>query len=245
MSKKEADFIAKVNGSRENNTEALAEATSQLTESQMRDHLKELIAKSPSRQRARYNPDFSLTPEYEELVNTDTSNMRAKELKDHTTKLTAYKRAGGFSNEVRQAEIDKSLAMPISDVIKLRDSYIAQIQSLEAEMDSFSEAEAQAKVDEITEAFKERSKGLSRSARAGLQAEYEKECDEAEMELYTKPRNALAVKRYEAIELYKVYENRVKLYVSLNREAIAKQIERARDREITENLLALAEYMEG
>ena len=78
-----------------------------------------------------------------------------------------------------------------------------------------------------------------------LQAEYEKECNEAEMELYIKPRNLLAVKRAEAIERYKVYENRVKLYVDANREAIEKRLIEARNREIDENLLALAEYVEG
>lgn len=65
------------------------------------------------------------------------------------------------------------------------------------------------------------------------------------MELYIKPRNLLAVKRAEAIERYKVYENRVKLYVDANREAIEKRLTEARNREIDENLLALAEYVEG
>ena len=156
----------------------------------------------------------------------------------------AYQKYGSFTDKERQELIDHSLAIPLSESVKLRDSLLAEIKKLEAEMDSFSEDEAQARVDEITAEFKEKAKGLSRSAKAGLQDEYNTACDEAILALYTKPRNELAVKRYEAIEKYKVYENRIKLYVSCNRNAIKQRLDEARNREIDENILALAEYME-
>lgn len=136
--------------------------------------------------------------------------------------------------------------MPLSECIKIRDDLLKVIEDCEEKIDNFSMQDAQKEVDRITEDFTQRSVGLfGATARARLQADYDKACDKAEMDFYTKPRNLLAVKRAEAIERYKVYENRVKLYVSVNKEAIEKRLAEARNREIDENLLALAEYMEG
>lgn len=55
----------------------------------------------------------------------------------------------------------------------------------------------------------------------------------------------MKVKRAELIERLKVVDSRIKLYVSINKDAINRQIEKARDDEISQNLLALVEYMEG
>lgn len=190
------------------------------------------IEKSPSRKRARYTPNYTLTDEYKRMVEAGESTV-------------VYQKFGSYTDKRRQEEIDHSLEIPLSESIKLRDSLEAEIYKLEADMDNFSTKEAQDRVDQITQEYKVKARGKGTNARATLQAEYEKECNEAEMELYIKPRNLLAVKRAEAIERYKVYENRVKLYVEANREAIEKRLTEARNREIDENLLALAEYMEG
>lgn len=208
-----------------------AEAQAQLTPEEQKAQIMELLANSPSRQRARYTPDFTLTDEYKKMVENGESTIY-------------YQRNGSYTDEQRQEDIDKSLAISLSEAISIRDKYMEEIQKLEKQIDSFSEEKAQDKVDQLTAEYKQKAKGISGIAIAQLKAEYDKEVDKVELELYTKPRNILAIKRYEAIEKYKVYENRVKLYVSANREAIAKRIETARDNEIDENLLALAEYME-
>lgn len=227
----EDEFLAQVNGAGGDNTEAVQDATRQKTQEELRAEVAELVKNSPSRQRARFNPDFTLTDEYKRMVEAGESTI-------------AYQKYGSFTDKERQELIDHSLAIPLSESVKLRDSLLAEIKKLEADMDSFSVDEAQARVDEITAEFKKKAKGLSRSAKAGLQDEYNTACDEAILALYTKPRNELAVKRYEAIEKYKVYENRIKLYVSCNKNAIKQRLDEARNREIDENILALAEYME-
>ena len=227
----EDEFLAQVNGAGGDNTEAVQDATRQKTPEELRSEVAELVKNSPSRRRARFNPDFTLTDEYKRMVEAGESTI-------------AYQKYGSFTDKERQELIDHSLAIPLSESVKLRDSLLAEIKKLEADMDSFSVDEAQARVDEITEEFKKKAKGLSRSAKAGLQDEYNTACDEAILALYTKPRNELAVKRYEAIEKYKVYENRIRLYVSCNKNAIKQRLDEARNREIDENILALAEYME-
>ena len=226
-------------------TQEVADAQAQITPEQMREHLRELISKSPSRQRGRFTPDFSLTPEYEALVNTDTSNMSAREKEDHAGKLFRFKKFGTYTDEMRQAEIDNSLAIPLSEAIKLRDQYMEEVDKLEAEIDGFDISEIQEEADQISTEYGKRIKGANMHQRVKLQNELDDKINLLELEKIVKPQNALKVKRYEAIEKYKVYENRIKLYSSLNKEAIIRQIEVARDREIAENLLSLAEYVEG
>lgn len=222
----------------------VAEAQAQLTPAEMTERLGKLIAESPSRRRGRFTPDFSLTKEYEELSGVDTSKMSTKEAEEHAFKLMQIKRAGTFTDEQRQAEIDNSLSIPLSEAIKLRDQYKADIERTEAEMDSFDTSNFDRKAEALSVVYKQRTKGKSGMQLAHIQAEYDKEYDALKFEEYTKPYNSLAVKRHEAIEKYKVYEHRIQLYCSLNKEAIVRQIEKARDAEINENLLALAEYME-
>ena len=196
------------------------EAESQLTPAQMKEHLGKLIAESPSRQRGRFIPNFQLTKEYEELSGVDTSGMSDKQIEEHTTKLSKLKREGTYTDEMRQAEIDNSLAIPLSEVIRLRDKHKAEISRLEQEIDSFDISAVQAEADKIEAEFKQRMRGVNSHQRTILQAEYNKAIDSLELEHIHRPKNALKVARYEAIERYKVYENRVKLYVSLNKDAI-------------------------
>ena len=227
----EDEFLAQVNGAGGDNTEAVHEATRQKTPEELRSEVAELVKNSPSRRRARFNPDFTLTDEYKRMVEAGESTI-------------AYQKYGSFTDKERQELIDHSLAIPLSESVKLRDSLLAEIQSLEDQIDNYSKDEAQAEVDRITEEFKERAKGLSRSAKAQLKGEYDEAVDKVELDLLVKPKNDLKVKRYEAIEKYKVYENRIRLYVSCNRNAIKQRLDEARNREIDENILALAEYIE-
>lgn len=219
-------------------------AEAQLTPAEMKAQLGELIRNSPSRARGRFTPDFSLTPEVEELRNVDTSGMTNKQLEEHTTKLSKLKREGTYTDEMRQAEIDNSLAIPLSESIKLRDQYKAEIERLEAEMDTLDLSSVNAKAEALEQHYKSLLQGKRGMERASIQAEYDKEYDKLKLEEYTKPYNALAVERYVCLEKYKCYENRIRLYCSLNKEAIQRQIEVARDQEIAENLLSLAGYVE-
>ncbi len=220
-------------------------ATAQATKEELRAQLGQLIAESPSRQRALFIPDFTDTKEYRELLSVDTSSMSAREVEERNKKLTHIKRYGTFTDEQRQLEIDGSLAMPLSESFKALDKLGAEIEELEAKIRNFDTSTAQAKADELEAQLRKQGTGANRATRARLQAEYDKGVDEIEAEYITKPLNALKVQRYTLVEKYKVYDSRIKLYVSTNREAIDRAIAKARDEEITENLLALAEYMEG
>lgn len=228
----EADLVQAVKNGANKGVNLTTEEDKPVDKAELKNRIIEKIGSSPSRQRARYTPDYTLTDEYKRMVEAGESTI-------------VYQKFGSYTDKRRQEEIDHSLEIPLSESIKLRDSLEAEIYKLEADMDNFSTKEAQDRVDQITQEYKVKARGKGTNARATLQAEYEKECNEAEMELYIKPRNLLAVKRAEAIERYKVYENRVKLYVDANREAIEKRLIEARNREIDENLLALAEYVEG
>lgn len=221
------------------------EAEAQLTPAEMKAQLGELIRNSPSRQRGRYTPDYSLTEEYLELTDIDTSKLSDRQIEEHNAKLFRLKKFGTYTDEMRQTEIDNSLAIPLSEAIKLRDEYRAEVEKLEGEIDGFDISAVQAEADAIFADYKQRMKGCNSHQRARLQDDYNRAVSELEHRKIVLPKNDLKVARAEAVERYKVYDNRIKLYVSTNKEAIERQIERARDAEISENLLALAEYMEG
>lgn len=221
------------------------EAERQQTPAEQRAQLAKLINNSPSRMRGRFTPDFTLTPEYEELKGVDTSTMSDKQIEEHNTKLFMLKKYGTYTDVVRQREIDNSLAIPLSESIKLRDQYLAQIEKLEHDMDNFDVSSVNAKAEALEQRYRKMLQGKNGIERASIQAEYNKEYDKLKLEEYTKPYNDLAVARFEAIERYKVHTNRIRLYIFVNKDAIQRQLDKARDAEINENLLALAEYMEG
>lgn len=226
-------------------TEEVAEAEAQLTPAEMRERLSKLINESPSRARGRFTPDYSITKEYEELSGVDTSTMSAKEAEEHASKLFSLKKFGTYSQEQRQKDIDYTLNSPLSESFRLRAEYKAEIERLEKELDSFDISAVQAEADEITAEYKQRMAGANAHQRATLKANYEKAIDELEYKKIVLPKNELKVKRAELVERYKVADQRIQLYVSLNREAIERQIEVARDAEIAENLGSLVEWMEG
>ena len=226
-------------------TEESAQAQAQETAEEMREHLGKLIAESPSRQRMRYTPDYSLTPEYSELMAVDTSTMSAKEQEEHALKLSYLKRQGLYTEEQRQKDIDYTLNSPLSESFKMRDECKAEIERLEREIESFDISEVLKEADAITAEYKQRMRGANGHQKATLKAEYNRAIDELEYKRIVLPKNDLKVKRAELVERYKVADQRIKLYISCNRDAINRQLERARDAEINENLLALVEYMEG
>ena len=226
-------------------TQEVIEAESQLSPEQMKEHLGKLIAESPSRQRGRYTPAFDLTPEYEALLAVDTSHMSDRQAEEHANKLFRLKKFGFYGDEERQRDISHSLEIPLSEVFKLRNTYMEEVEKLEHEIDSFNTDAIQSEVDQLTAEYRERMRGANSHQRVKLSDDYNKAVDALEFKKVTLPKNDLKVKRAEAIEKYKVYDNRIKLYVSTNRTAIERQIEVARDREISENLLALAEYLGG
>ena len=226
-------------------TEESAEAQAQLTPEEAKEQLKKLLEESPSRRRMRFTPDYTLTKEYEELSKVDTSSMSEKEKEEHSSKLVYLKKYGLYTEEQRQGDIDFTINSPLSESFKMRDECRAEIERLEREIDSFDISEVQTEADAITAEYKRRMKGLSYTQKATLQAEYEKAIDDLEYRGITIPQNSLKVKRAEAVERYRVADNRIKLYIACNRQAIQKQIERAKEAEINENLLALAEYIGG
>lgn len=228
----------------EENTE-VTEATAQVDNEAMAKRLQDLIAESPSRQRARFIPDFTQSKEYQDLLAVDTSTMSGAEKDAHAKKLLFIQSHGTYTDEERQAEIDTSLSTPLSNSVSTRDELRAQIEKIEGKITNFDVSEAQAKVDALEADYKHRANRVSGISRAVIQSEYQKAVDEIEQEYVNKPLNTLKLERYRLIERYKVYDNRIKLYVSANKDAIQRAIDRARDAEIDENLLALAEYMEG
>ena len=226
-------------------TQEVADAQAQLTPAEMRERLGKLIKESPSRQRGRFTPDYSLTKEYMELMDVDTSKLTAKEAEEHASKLFSLKKFGTYTQEQRQKDIDYTLNSPLSESFRLRSQYQEEIEKLEKEIDSFDISAVQAEADAITADYKQRMRGANSHQKATLKSEYDRAIDELEYKRIVLPKNDLKVKRAELVERYKVADQRIQLYVSLNREAIDRQIERARDAEIAENLGSLVEWMEG
>ena len=99
------EFLAKVNGEREDRSGEVADATKQLTPEEQRSRLGELLENSPSRQRARFTPDFKLTEEYNRMVEAGESTI-------------SYQKYGAFTDAVRQSLIDHSLEIPLSESVK-------------------------------------------------------------------------------------------------------------------------------
>lgn len=221
------------------------EAESQMTPAEMKAHLGKLIEESPSRRRGRFMPDYSLTKAYSDLLAIDTSKMSDKEKEEHANKLFKLKKFGTYTDEMRQSDIDYSLNSPLSESFRMRDEYMAEIEKLEKEIDSFDISEVQAEADKIAEQYTVKMKGANSHQRAVLKSDYDRAISELEHRKITLPMNDMKVKRAELIERLKVVDSRIKLYVSINKDAINRQIEKARDDEISQNLLALVEYMEG
>lgn len=221
------------------------EVQKQKTDTQMRADLEKAFEEMPARQMAKYNPDFSLMPAYCEMVNVDTDSMSKTELENHTAKMIHFKRFGTFTQDKVDAEIESSLNMPIADTFKMLEKLQAEVLDFEDQINNMDTSEFNQYATALNEEYKEKMRGVRGISRATLEAEYNNKFDALQHEYVTVPKNELKVKRWEALQKYKIHDSRAKLYISQNREAIERAIEEARDAEVRENLASLVEYMEG
>ena len=143
---------------------------------------------------------------------------------------------GTVTDEVRQAEIDKTLEMPIKQVIVKRKEYEQIVAECEEKIDNFDFTAVQAKADEIEAEYQKKLKGKNGIAFSTI--------DELEYEEVIKPLNDLKLQRYEAKEYYLIYEARVKYYVNANRTLIEEEMQNAKRMEVRGSLADLAEYLE-
>lgn len=212
---------------------------------EMKKDLAELLEKTPARQRAKYAPKFEWAKEYEDLRNTDTSNMKGYELDQHTAKMLAFKRNGGITEEWTNEEIEKSINTPISEAFKVVEKLKKEIEDLEFSMDGYDPSIFNAHAEALSKEYRERMKGANSIYRAMLQGEYDTKFDELKVQYYDKPRNELAIERHKKLNQYKIWDSALRLYIAENRSAIDKAIEDARNTEIKENLASLVAYIEG
>lgn len=137
----EADLVQAVKNGANKDIKLTTEEDKPVDKAELKNKIIEKICSSPSRQRARYTPDYTLTDEYKRMVEAGESTI-------------VYQKFGSYTDKRRQEEIDHSLEIPLSESIKLRDSLEAEIYKLEADMDNFSTKEAQDRVDQITQEYK-------------------------------------------------------------------------------------------
>lgn len=218
------------------------------TRGEMLVMLQEAILNNPNRKK-KYTPDFKLCKEYLTVKAEKDKAEKAgdwKKVQELSSQMLSIQIGGTVSEEERQAEIDKTITMPIASIIKERKKYEAIVVDCEEKLDSFDVSGVQAKVDELTVKCEKDLK-----ANAGrwvvldtIRAEYNKAVDDLEMELITIPMNELALKRYRANEFYLIYEARVKYYVKANRTLIEEEIQNAKRMEVRGSLADLAEYVE-
>ena len=208
----------------------------------------EAIQNNPNKKQV-YTPDFSLSKEYLELKKeldalTGVSPYDTKKAQELSQRMLSIKIGGTVTDEERQEEIDKTLEMPIKQIITERKKYEKIVAECEEKIDNFDLAELQDRVDALTEEYQRKLKGKSGINFSITKAEYESKVDELEFEMVVKPKNDLAIKRYEAKEFYLIYEARVKYYVRANEDIIKQEIERAKHEEVRASLADLAEYFE-
>ena len=220
------------------------EVQKQKTDKEMQADLEKAFEEMPARQMVKYNPDFSLMPAYREMVNADTDSMSKTELEKHTAEMIHFKRFGTFTQDKVDAEIEYSLSVPIADTFKMLEKLQAEVLDYENQIDSMDISEFNQYATALNEEYKEKMRGVKGISRATLEAEYNNKFDALQHEYVTVPKNELKVKRWEALQKYKIHDSRAKLYISQNRDAIDKAIEDARNAEIKENLVSLLSYME-
>lgn len=219
------------------------------TRGEMLESIHELREKSLDKAK-RYKPDFSiaeavlkLKKELDDLMsNQPFDTKKAGEL---SRQILSIKINGTVTNEMRQAEIDKTLEMPVAELIAQRKKYEKIVAECEEKIDNFDVSGVQAKVDALGAEYRRKAK--SRGAFANnfpLSDEYNKKVDAIELEDVTKPLNNLKIKRYEAVEYLNIYEARIKFYVRANKELIDEEIVQAKREEIRGSLADLAEYVE-
>lgn len=232
------------------NEKMIAEATEQKvpTRADMMLMINEAMNNNPNRKKV-YTPDFKLSKAYLE-VKAELEALKgrdpydAKKAEELGKRMLSIQINGTVTDEARQAEIDKTLEMPIKQIIAKRKEYEQIVAECEEKIDNFDLTAVQAKADALEEEYQKKLskvKGLSFST---IKAEYEAKVDELEFEEVIKPLNDLKIQRYEAKEYYLIYEARVKYYVVANKELIEEEIQNAKRMEVRGSLADLAEYLE-
>lgn len=229
---------------------SIKEATEQKvpTRADMIVMINEAINNNPNRKKV-YIPDFKLSKEYlavkaELEALKGVSPYDAKKAEDLSKRMLSIQITGTVTDEVRQAEIDKTLEMPIKQVIVKRKEYEQIVAECEEKIDNFDFTAVQAKADGIEAEYQKKLKGKNGIAFSTIKAEYEAKVDELEYEEVIKPLNDLKLQRYEAKEYYLIYEARVKYYVNANRTLIEEEMLNAKRMEVRGSLADLAEYLE-
>lgn len=227
---------------------AIAKAQEQKvpTRGEMLEMINEVFNNNPNRARV-YKPNFGLSAEYMALKKEKENAIKNHDMKlaqELNSQMLSVKTMGTVTSEERQAEIDKTLEMPLSDVFKEYNKYKAVVKDCEEKIDNFDFAPLQAKVDALTAEYKRKKQGKSDIVKATLNGEYEKEVSALEDELVKIPRNDLALKRYRALEFLLIYEARIKYYMTANKDLIEEEIQNAKREEIRGSLGDLVAYME-
>lgn len=218
------------------------------TRGEMMVSIHEAIANNPNRKKA-YNPDFSLTDAYQKLYEEledlkGVSPYDGKRAQEINSQMLSLKIHGTITDEERQVEVDKTLEMPIAQIITERKKYEKIVLDCEEKIDNFDVSPVQAKVDVLQSEY-QRKIHNARNPYAGvtLEDEFNKKVDDLEMELIKKPINDLAVKRYEAKEHFLIYDARLKYFITSNKDLIEEEIQQAKREEVRGSLVDLVGYM--
>lgn len=227
---------------------AIAKAQEQKvpTRGEMIQMVNEAILNNPNKKQL-YIPDFSLSAEYIGLKNELDKAVEANNLElvqELNKRMLRVRISGTVTDEERQAEIDKTLVMPLSEVFKEYNKYKAIVAECEEKIDNFDVSPVQAKVDALTAEYKRKSRGKSGALLDDIRGEYNKAVDELERKYIKIPVNDLVLKRYRSVEFMLCYEARIKYYMTANEELVKEEIQNAKKEEIRGSLEDLVTYME-
>ncbi|MFI3225780.1 MAG: hypothetical protein R3Y09_00105 [Clostridia bacterium] len=218
------------------------------TKGEMVQLVNEAILNNPNRQKT-YTPDFKLSKEYKELYADAQKAQKAGdwEKAEPLAKLMiGIQTTGTLTYDERQAEIDKSIDMPIASVFSEYKKHKAIVTDCEKELDEFDVSVVQVKVDELTTEYenKRKSNAGKWAVLDKLNAEYQEAVDTLEKDLIIIPMNEIKLKRYKANELLLIYEARIKYYINANRALVEEEVQNAKRMEVRGSLVDLVGFIE-
>lgn len=219
-----------------------------LTGWDMKILLNEAFNNNPDRKKV-YSPKFSLSEQYlsvkEELdALVGTGSYDAKKAEELSNQLLQIDMCGTIPSGELQSEIDKTLEMPIKQILEERKKYEKIIADCEEKIDHFDLTAVQAAADALGEKWEKTIRSKAGIYKSIAKEQYQKAIDELEHEKITKPLNDLKIKRWEAMQYYLVYEARVSYYVLANMDLIKEEMTRSKREEIRASLVDLAGYVE-
>lgn len=218
------------------------------TRADMMVMINEAFQNNPNRKRV-YTPDFKLSKEYL-AVKAELEKVKKaqpydpKKAEELSNRMLSIQMGGTITDEVLQAEVDKTLEMPIKQIIAERKKYEKIVADCEEKIDNFDLTAVQDEAEKLSEEYQKKLRGKSGISFSAINAEYERKVADLEYEEVTKPLNDLKIQWFEANEFYTIYEARVKYYVTANKELIEEEIQNAKRMEVRESLADLAEYVE-